>query len=654
VPTHIAGYLKRLLRAFKSGVPARKLVLEMGSMVQDVTPDVVRWFERLCASRLIAPATETADGVHSQQRVSLSADEIDRMLPMSCPPNWSFTSFFDIIEEEGGQSALTKTTMVDLLDLQLHVCEMLSEGQAWAHIVHRADELLRRCLQGAWEREAMQLNLGRSSATTEPAAAGTSHEQITIERIYMRYMVEFGTVWHGWFCSSSNKVPPEDRDMLACLIHALRLQLDEMRASLRKNKDLVDPFDDFYFDFLSEWMDLDGEESVDAAVSSSSSTAVAAVAAAAEVVGPNMGTAEAADEADSSWRASLDDSMDFGDLAMESSSSSSSSSAYSSGPAPHAFDARVKPEYQFKPSNPMVASFAKMMFRYALKATEGSSPANAAGVATGAGDEDVAMQSDLASLTKKMRQFFSIDSVATLRNSFFPIYYRNPKHSLRGFPSLDGGNDYSKILGKKSTGGGLQDHVVLDIRLESSPGGGVWVAANICAQDAGACSLVMSRSCASLSELMAWATGTGAIVVEATPDNGSGVPASASASSPLAASAASAAIVSMPPSGVKKVYSAALQPRAWKYTGKLHSKGERGSKRFVLRVFIWVFSPRGIGVLATQVDSPAFKLSSTQHLRKQNKRESSDVSDAATAEGDLIYLKKQKVTVAGGNLVHVP
>ena len=26
VPTHVAGYLKRLLRAFKSGVPLRKLV----------------------------------------------------------------------------------------------------------------------------------------------------------------------------------------------------------------------------------------------------------------------------------------------------------------------------------------------------------------------------------------------------------------------------------------------------------------------------------------------------------------------------------------------------------------------------------------------------------------------------------------------------
>ena len=28
VPTHVAGYLKRLLRAFKSGVPLRKLVEE--------------------------------------------------------------------------------------------------------------------------------------------------------------------------------------------------------------------------------------------------------------------------------------------------------------------------------------------------------------------------------------------------------------------------------------------------------------------------------------------------------------------------------------------------------------------------------------------------------------------------------------------------
>ena len=91
VPTHVAGYLKRLLRAFKSGVPARRLIMEMDQMVEDVTPDVVRWFERLCASRLVSPATETADG-YSRQRVSLSAAEIDRMLPMSCPPNGGATT----------------------------------------------------------------------------------------------------------------------------------------------------------------------------------------------------------------------------------------------------------------------------------------------------------------------------------------------------------------------------------------------------------------------------------------------------------------------------------------------------------------------------------------------------------------------------------
>ena len=78
VPTHVAGYLKRLLRAFKSGVPLRKLVEEMGRMVDHVSSDIVQWFEEFCMSRMISPAVESPDGCYLRQRVSLSADEIER------------------------------------------------------------------------------------------------------------------------------------------------------------------------------------------------------------------------------------------------------------------------------------------------------------------------------------------------------------------------------------------------------------------------------------------------------------------------------------------------------------------------------------------------------------------------------------------------
>ena len=49
-------------------------------------------------------------------------------------------------------------------------------------------------------------------------------------------------------------------------------------------------------------------------------------------------------------------------------------------------------------------------------------------------------------------------------------------------------------------------------------------------------------------------------------------------------------------------------------------------------------------MLATQIDSPSFKLSSTQHLRKMKKRESAGNSDAATAN---IATKRKKIKTGG-------
>ena len=118
--------------------------------------------------------------------------------------------------------------------------------------------------------------------------------------------------------------------------------------------------------------------------------------------------------------------------------------------------------------------------------------------------------SDLDSLTSSMSRFFSIDSIAIFRSKFFSAYFRNPKQSIRGFPCLPGGLEYSSVIDAQRVGcgGGVQDRVpvVLDIQLGLCPKGGVWVVAEIKEYEAGQRSMEKvseARSCASLLDLKA-------------------------------------------------------------------------------------------------------------------------------------------------------
>ena len=175
----------------------------------------------------------------------------------------------------------------------------------------------------------------------------------------------------------------------------------------------------------------------------------------------------------------------------------------------------------------------------------------------------------------------------------------------------------------------MHDSVKVEVQLDSNPAGVVWVAAKICVQESDEGVAPVAESCVTFSELQN-SLGSEAVLVKANHRYIDSAPVSASSAKKL--------------SNDIKIYSASFQPRAWKYTGNLHAKGTRHSKHFVLRVQAWVFSPRGIGVLATQIDSPSFKLSSTQHLRKMKKRESAGNSDAATAN---IATKRKKIKTGG-------
>ena len=105
----------------------------------------------------------------------------------------------------------------------------------------------------------------------------------------------------------------------------------------------------------------------------------------------------------------MDQSAEFYDAAVGGAPSSSSSLASS------------KPEYSFKPSNPLVASFAKMMFHSASSATSGISPLEDSTKTWGGEATDSVIPSNISSLADKMSQFYSANSVAVLRNKFFPV-----------------------------------------------------------------------------------------------------------------------------------------------------------------------------------------------------------------------------------------
>ena len=136
-----------------------------------------------------------------------------------------------------------------------------------------------------------------------------------------------------------------------------------------------------------------------------------------------------------------------------------------------------------------------------------------------------------------------------------------------------------------------------------------------------------ARSCASLLDLKA-SFGKEAVIVEALQCSASGNNQSASVT---------------PEEKGFRAYRASLLPRAWKFTRSLHAKGTRRSRQFILQAQVWVFSPRGIGVLATQACSRPFILSSTQNLRnKRKKRGPANAKAEPISTAVAVALRKKK------------
>jgi hypothetical protein len=462
--------------------------------------------------------------------------------------------------------------MVDLINLQLRVCIMISERYQWAQIVTEADALLLKCL----------------------ASVLATSQQEFICSVFMQYMIEFGLVWHGWCYTDA--VTLEDKDILSSLIHFMERRLHDLG-------ELEDELFDTSFMAGFNFETLMG-----------SGDSFFRVNSAAEPC-PMYGR-------DGSWEeADVFNDEDF-DFSVVGLAPSVHSSASMFTPAfMKVIMANWSPRYSWGVGGSDIAGGAVGTVPELGDAGTGTRSASRPSAADKC--KAAPIKSDLVDLTIKMQRFFATDSVAIFQSSFFPTYYRNPKHSIRGFPCLPGRVDYSETFYLQQTGrgGGAQDRVAvfLDVYLEASPQGGVWVVAEIQELETelgDAPHAETPSSCASLAELVTL-FGAEAVVTQATPLD----------TSATTKGGESAAVPS------HHHFCVNILPRTWKFTRSLHAKGTRRPRPFVLRVQVWVFSPRGVGVLATQVDSPSFVLSSTQNLRKQKKRESDDGSTTTAIEG---------------------
>ena len=116
-----------------------------------------------------------------------------------------------------------------------------------------------------------------------------------------------------------------------------------------------------------------------------------------------------------------------------------------------------------------------------------------------------------------MRYFFTRDSRIIIRNTIFPQYWRNQKHSVRGFPALQGNvnfKDVQQVIGSRGSGQGLK-HIPIEVWvcLESIPAGGVYVVASIVPTTA--CNTVIGEICPSYDVLKASASTSGCVVERA-------------------------------------------------------------------------------------------------------------------------------------------
>ena len=87
VPSHVAGLVKRILTAFRVGVPFEVLLSSSFHCTpEDLPSEVRRWLEDFCSSRLLKSCNELGN----KQTVDLCKSEVDDILPMACCANYTF------------------------------------------------------------------------------------------------------------------------------------------------------------------------------------------------------------------------------------------------------------------------------------------------------------------------------------------------------------------------------------------------------------------------------------------------------------------------------------------------------------------------------------------------------------------------------------
>ena len=93
VPSHVAGLVKRILSAFRVGVPFEVLLSSSFHCTpEDLPSEVRRWLEHFCSSRLLKSCNELGN----KQTVDLCKSEVDDILPMACCANYTFSNFLEI------------------------------------------------------------------------------------------------------------------------------------------------------------------------------------------------------------------------------------------------------------------------------------------------------------------------------------------------------------------------------------------------------------------------------------------------------------------------------------------------------------------------------------------------------------------------------
>ena len=620
IPFHVASLLKRFFLSARSGVPLEKIVTELNCLIETgkITRETKDWTFEVCREyhHKHAVHNDVKPGSNSGKKVHTSMLKIDSILPSICSPaNWSYPDFFDFLIEElqlmekrwrrdfnckisnptmkttpsdhkSYRSQKLKLYVLDLLHIQRSVCLALFAQQTWAELVSKANCLLEECLNKAVSQPDMR----------------------SITRVFMAFMRDCAAVWHGWFVAGGLLV--EDFFCMRAIVTTVEGLIETIQEKDNIESSALQSLEK---SILSDEYDVLSPYASPCASPRASSF---------------DGCTHSVKEEAVFWDDALDDLVDTLHEGKYLTLSSSAKVLVDQSE-------NVKSSYYYAQSNQLEKKMSLVMSTQARKLInfiEFCCDSPGSPVVIPEPDLDpvksdvvceskrgVSPHSDVSTLISKMHKIFSVDSVAVIKSSFFQLYYRNPRHSIRGFPCLPGGGDYGLLeFQEKGRGGGSRDRqsVFVEIQLEYSPGGGVWVVAEVCEELTNARNVVVQSSVLSISDLKA-SLDDNAVLDRASPLHDS--------------------TITM---GEKKKYIAELFPRAWKCPYSLHIAGTRKPKRFILRVQVWAFSPRGVGVFVTQVKSPPFYVSSTQNLRsKSQKRKSPGLSFGSEAESKGASLK---------------